>query len=135
MGSDAEDYFNRATTNRDRALFELGIKLGTLFHQFSGTPIINEPAAIQKLEQGIMAAIGSQPFVSKVEVSLVPHPHTEQRNKTNPCDNLEVSGKNIKSEIQLIYINFLVTGKVEWFEDLNYPLMYVSQIEVKNRGE
>lgn len=123
----AQKYFHSDTTSRDRAMFELGIKLGALFHQFIGTPIKNEKKQINLLARGIEAAIGSQPYVSHVQVQLIPKQSVEKPDLTE-YDYIAISEKNLIATIELVYEMWKITGKIEWIDDLNYPLMFIHDI-------
>lgn len=54
--------------DRERAIFEAGIKLGALYHQWVGTPIAQESAA--SVESAIEKAVILQPFVEEITVRL-----------------------------------------------------------------
>jgi len=53
---------------RERAVFEAGIKLGALYHQWVGTPISRRSAA--SVETAIEQAVILQPFVEEITVRL-----------------------------------------------------------------
>src|SRR2546428_10945027 len=53
-----------AGTDRDRAAFEAGIKLGSILHQYVGTPLT--AASAGSLERAIEAATRVQPLVERV---------------------------------------------------------------------
>jgi hypothetical protein len=53
---------------REQAIFEAGIKLGALYHQFVGTPV--SPATASLLETAITESIGLQPYVREIRVRL-----------------------------------------------------------------
>ena len=55
-------------TDRDRAIFEAGIKLGALYHQWVGTPISRKSAA--GVESAIEQAVILQPYVEVITVRL-----------------------------------------------------------------
>jgi hypothetical protein len=55
-------------SDREQAIFEAGIKLGALYHQWVGTPISRKSAA--SVETAIEKAVILQPFVEKIEVRL-----------------------------------------------------------------
>ncbi|ABS56189.1 Protein of unknown function DUF372 [Methanoregula boonei 6A8] len=55
-------------TDREQAIFEAGIKLGALYHQWVGTPIAQESAA--SVESAIEKAVVLQPFVEEITVRL-----------------------------------------------------------------
>jgi hypothetical protein len=55
-------------TERDRAIFEAGIKLGALYHQWVGTPISKKSA--ESVESAIEKAVILQPCVEQITVRL-----------------------------------------------------------------
>jgi hypothetical protein len=55
-------------SDREQAIFEAGIKLGALYHQWVGTPVSRKSAA--SVETAIEQAVILQPFVEKIEVRL-----------------------------------------------------------------
>ncbi len=54
--------------DREQAVFEAGIKLGALYHQWVGTPISRNSAA--SVESAIEKAVVLQPFVEEITVRL-----------------------------------------------------------------
>lgn len=54
--------------DREKAVFEAGIKLGALYHQWVGTPISRDSAAT--IEKAIERAVILQPFVEEITVHL-----------------------------------------------------------------
>jgi hypothetical protein len=56
------------TSDRERAVFEAGIKLGALYHQWVGTPVSRYTAS--SIETAIEKAVILQPFVEEVTVNL-----------------------------------------------------------------
>lgn len=65
------------TTDREQAIFEAGIKLGALYHQWVGTPISRQSAA--SVETAIEKAVILQPFVEQITVKLNRDLMTENR--------------------------------------------------------
>src|SRR5439155_14320840 len=57
-----------AGSDRDRAVFEAGIKLGSIAHQYVGTPLTE--ATAPSLERAIEAATRVQPLVERVRVRI-----------------------------------------------------------------
>jgi len=55
-------------TGREQAIFEAGIKLGALYHQWVGTPISRESAG--SVESAIEKSVILQPFVEEITVRL-----------------------------------------------------------------
>jgi hypothetical protein len=56
------------TSDREKAVFEAGIKLGALYHQWVGTPISHASAA--SVEKAIEQSVILQPFVEELTVRL-----------------------------------------------------------------
>jgi hypothetical protein len=54
--------------DREQAVFEAGIKLGALYHQWVGTPVSRNSAA--SVEKAIEQAVILQPFVEEITVRL-----------------------------------------------------------------
>jgi hypothetical protein len=54
--------------DRERAVFEAGIKLGALYHQWVGTPLSRNSAA--GIERAIEQAVILQPYVEEITVRL-----------------------------------------------------------------
>ena len=55
-------------TSSQVACFEAGIKFGSLYHQFAGTPV--SPASAASLERAIEEAITNQPHCERVTVDI-----------------------------------------------------------------
>lgn len=55
-------------TEKEQAVFEAGIKLGALYHQWVGTPISRKSA--ESVEKAIEQAVILQPFVEEISVRL-----------------------------------------------------------------
>ncbi|OPX69919.1 MAG: Dihydroneopterin aldolase [Methanoregulaceae archaeon PtaB.Bin108] len=55
-------------TAREQAIFEAGIKLGALYHQWVGTPV--SPEIASSLESAIQKSVKLQPHVEKIRVRL-----------------------------------------------------------------
>ncbi|WP_128477233.1 dihydroneopterin aldolase family protein [Halorussus pelagicus] len=56
-------------TDGEQACFEAGIKFGTLYHQFAGTPV--SPDSAPSLERAIEESIENQPFCESVSVDIL----------------------------------------------------------------
>lgn len=55
-------------SQREQAIFEAGIKLGALYHQWVGTPISQESA--ESVERAIEKSVVLQPHVEEITVRL-----------------------------------------------------------------
>jgi dihydroneopterin aldolase len=126
----ADKFQSSKISKREQAIFETGIKLATIFHQFSGTPLTNDAVTKRKIADGIEASISCQPYVSRVSIDFTSHSETEgpQFRKSHEFDYTEISGRNLIAEVEIQFKNWKVTGCMKWIEDLNYPLMYIKDI-------
>ncbi|MFX1480039.1 MAG: dihydroneopterin aldolase family protein [Promethearchaeota archaeon] len=122
-------YFSPDLTKRERACFEAGIKLGALYHILSGIPVQNNENVIKSIETGIESAISCQPFVKSVKIEL--DREKIQGNKESEFDYDEISSKIIKAEVYIEYESVNLVAKVEWIDDLEYPLMFIKSIQEK----
>lgn len=101
-------------TDRDKAVFEAGIKLGAMYHQFVGTPISRKTA--DKVEDAIKSAISLQPYITNVEVHL-------DRTLMNPNEYgyTELTGSMFNVTVETQVGNEKCKAKIEM--DNGYPLM------------
>lgn len=118
----ANDRFN--CTERERAVFEAGIKLATVYHQFVGTPINIE--TVSNLEESISKAIEVQPYVESAKVRI------DRSHFTKDGDTysyVSLTGEMIDAIVVIALGKSRVTAEMRYDEELRYPLMYVSRIE------
>lgn len=120
-------FFPIDLSERERACFEIGIKLGALYHILCGIPISSNKDTITSIERGIEASISCQPFVKKVKINL--DKDKIIGDKSNEFAYDEISGKVINAQIEVQYESVNILAKVEWIDDLKYPLMYIEKIE------
>lgn len=112
-------------TDRDNALFEAGIKLGTLYHQFVGSPL--SPDGITSMETAIQESISVQPFVESVHVEIDQKKVVSELNETFRYTELKGSMLNVKAVIRFHTARVFVSIKYD--NELNYPLMKIDKIE------
>jgi hypothetical protein len=103
-------------TKKEIAAFEAGIKLGTLYHQFVGSPVSVRTA--QSLEKAMQESISLQPFVKTVKVSINRH-----MLKENVFGYGELEGRMITAEVEIDYEGEVVHAKLLYDTEKNYPLM------------
>lgn len=119
-------YFSPDLSARERACFEAGIKLGALYHILCGIPITSDEKIINSIENGIETAISCQPFVQYVKITL--DKGNIKGNKSTEFDYDEISGKIIHAKLTVKYDTIEILAKIDWIEDLQYPLMYIEKI-------
>lgn len=110
---------------RDIVVFEAGIKLGALYHQFVGTPInVN---TIDGLERIIEESIGAQPYVRSVSVSIDREMVGKKQNPT--FGYCELEGRMLHVSLQVLYKNTIVYAELSYDEEMDYPRMGIKRIE------
>ena len=119
-------YFSPDLSERERACFETGIKLGALYHILCGIPITSDEKIINSIENGIETAISCQPYVQSVKITL--DKGNIKGNKSTEFDYDEISGKIIHAKLTVKYDTIEILAKIDWIEDLQYPLMYIEKI-------
>lgn len=113
-----EKYFSNITS-RERAIFEGGISMGALFHQFVGTPVNIKTK--EGLERTIEESFKLQPAIEDVEVKI-------NLNDNTGFDYISLSGNMLDVRIHTVVDGVKAIIRIEYIEELNYPLMYVEEI-------
>jgi len=112
------------TDEREQAVFEAGIKLGALYHQWVGTPISRESAA--SVEKAIEQAVILQPYVEEITVRLDRSLMTENR-----FGYSELSGMMFSVEI-VTRVGFAYC-RAHLSPERGYPLMKIVEChEIRN---
>ncbi len=111
-------------TERERALFEAGIKMATIYHQFVGTPVNKNSVA--GLEKAISQAIEVQPYVysAKVKIDRSVFPTGKDR-----YSYISLTGEMMDAVVKIRLGSYEVTAEMRYDYELMYPLMYVSSVE------
>jgi len=112
----ASKYFS--CTDKERAIFEAGVKLGSIYHQYTGIPINKNN--VKFLEMAIEKAVAAQPFVSRVKVTIdrrkVGRLKSTYKYKTLLGDMMDV-------RLRIHYGTAVVEGRMAWVVSMKYPLM------------
>ncbi|MDH4123193.1 MAG: dihydroneopterin aldolase family protein [Thermoplasmata archaeon] len=120
----AEGYFK--CTDSERAAFEAGIKLGTVYHQFVGTPISIEN--VELLENAIAEGTKIQPFVYDAEVHIS---RDVLRSKKSEFDYISLTGDMMNVSLIVDFKGVRVFAKMKFVPEMNYPLMFIEKVEKK----
>lgn len=118
-----KEYFSNITT-RERAIFEGAISMGALFHQFVGTPV-NE-ATKESLEKAMEESLNLQPAIENVEVKIRFDKLSEAMTE---FDYTSLTGDMLDVKIHTKVEDVVAIIRIEFIEELNYPLMYVEDIK------
>ena len=109
-------------TDRDAACFEAGIKFGSLYHQFAGTPV--SPESAPSLERAIEESIENQPFCESVTVTILTDRLAADAGEYGYA---ELTGEYMEVEITVEREGHEVRARMEL--DDGYPLMSLVGVE------
>jgi hypothetical protein len=118
-----KEYFSNIT-KRERAIFEGAISMGALFHQFVGTPVNKDSK--ENLEKAMEESLSLQPAIEKVEVEIR---FDKLEESMTEFDYTSLTGDMLDVKIHTKVDDVLAVIRIEFIEELNYPLMYVESIE------
>ena len=118
-----KEYFSNITT-RERAIFEGAISMGALFHQFVGTPVNKNTK--ESLERAMEESLNLQPAIEKVEVEIR---FDKLEESMTEFDYTSLTGDMLDVKIHTTVDDVLAIIRIEFIEELNYPLMYVEDIK------
>jgi hypothetical protein len=111
-------------SDSERAAFEAGIKLGTIYHQFVGSPV--SETNVEVLEKAIEDGARIQPFVEDVKVKI---DRKKLRGKKDQYDYVTLQGNMLDVWLKIRYKDNIVFSELKYIEELDYPLMYITKIE------
>ena len=118
-----KEYFSNITT-RERAIFEGAISMGALFHQFVGTPVNKNTK--ESLEKAMEDSLNLQPAIENVDVEIR---FDKLEESMTEFDYTSLTGDMLDVKIYTKVDDVLAVIRIEFIEELNYPLMYVEKIE------
>lgn len=117
-----KEYFSNITT-RERAIFEGAISMGALFHQFVGTPVNKDTK--EGLEKSMEDSLRLQPAIEDIDVKIR---FDKLEESMTEFDYTSLNGNMLDVKIYTKVDNVKATIRIEFIEELNYPLMYVEDI-------
>ncbi|MCL4323025.1 MAG: dihydroneopterin aldolase family protein [Candidatus Thermoplasmatota archaeon] len=120
MNDEAASYFH--CTDRERAVFEAGIKLGSIYHQYIGIPM--NLTNIEAIETAIRQSVMVQPFVEKADVRI----NKSMVKKTTGHYKYEtLKGEMLDVSLTVKYKSEEVRVRMRYVEKLDYPLMTIEE--------
>ncbi|MEM3437979.1 MAG: dihydroneopterin aldolase family protein [Nitrososphaerales archaeon] len=120
-------YFDKSVTDRERAIFEGGIALGAIYHQFVGIPIIKDKAVIKALERAISKSMKLQPYRESVEVRI--NIDMIKGEKSHAYDYEILKGKHLDVKVKTKYGNSRATVRMRYIPEVDFTLMYIEKLE------
>ncbi|MHB8352256.1 MAG: dihydroneopterin aldolase family protein [Thermoplasmata archaeon] len=117
-------------TTREMLLFEAGIKLGGIFHQYVGVPVAATTAP--GLARAIADAVRLQPYVRSAVVRI----HVD-RAAPRPGGRFAyhyLTAEMLEATVTLADRGQVVSARVDFVPELRYPLMRVTGATARRRG-
>lgn len=105
------------------ACFEAGIKFGSLYHQFAGTPV--SPDSSASLARAIEESIENQPYCTAVDVEILDdalRAHLAEQS----ADYTELTGRFMAVEMTIEYDEYTAVASMSM--DGDYPLMELDEV-------
>ena len=122
----ASKVFDPSITARERAIFEGGIALGAICHQFSGIPISPEKRVLRALEHAIVECIRLTPYKKSIKIKI--NPKMLRRRGNTPYYYQTLEEKNLDLTVVASYAGVDATVRMKYFPRLGFPLMYVEKV-------
>ena len=116
-------------TPTQQACFEAGIKFGSLYHQFAGTPV--SPDSTRSLETAMAESIENQPFCESVTVAIDDERVADAIDHENGYT--ELTGRLITVEMRIDHEGVTARTRME-MED-GYPRMKLVSVDGDSAGE
>ncbi|MFC7019652.1 MULTISPECIES: dihydroneopterin aldolase family protein [Haloarcula] len=110
-------------TTAQRACFEAGIKFGSLYHQFAGTPV--SPASADSLARAMEEAIENQPHCEAVTVAF-DDAALRAAIDEGGADYTELTGRFLEVRMVVDYEGTVVETSMAMVD--GYPLMRVDDV-------
>jgi len=124
MDEDGRSDDGSTPTAAQAACFEAGIKFGSLYHQFAGTPVSVESAA--SLARAMEGAIENQPGCRSVSVA-VREEELAAALEAGPASYTELTGRFLEVEIAVEHAGVAVLARMEMAD--GYPLMRLVSVD------
>jgi hypothetical protein len=118
------DANSRPPSAIETACFETGIKFGSLYHQFAGTPV--SPVSAGSLETAMEDAIENQPYCQEVQVRI----HRDRLKRVIAAQSAayaELTGEFFDVEMRITAAETDIVAIMEMEGD--YPQMEITSVQ------
>jgi hypothetical protein len=116
--------FPKDFTDRDRAIFESGVAMGSIIHAITGIPYARRPGLRRDLEKALASSFQLQPYREAVKIRL----HSKKKHR-NPYDYDVLKPEDIEAAVTIAYGRYRVVARLRYIPRIRYPLAYVSKVE------
>jgi hypothetical protein len=123
----AAKYFN--CSDDQRAVFEAGIKLGTIYHQYVGCPVSYNNVDV--LEKAIEEGTKIQPFVDDVKVNI-DRTRLKMAKSKKGYKYVTLTGNMLHVWLKVSYGSAVAICELKYLEDMDYTLMMVKEVSQRS---
>jgi hypothetical protein len=110
-------------SDRERAVFEAGVKLGSVFHQYVGTPV--DLRSARALERAIEAGMRAQPAVIAARVRI---DRAALRRGTTKLGYASLTGDMLDVSVTTRVGRATAVGRMRYIPALRYPAMHIERV-------
>ncbi len=122
----ASKVFDSTITPRERAIFEGGIALGAICHQFSGIPVSPDKRVLRALEHAIVECMRLTPYKKNIKIKI--NRKMLRKSGRTPSYYQVLEEKNLDLTVVASYAGVEATVRMKYFPRLGFPLMYVEKV-------
>lgn len=114
-------------SRRDRAVFEAGVALGSIAHQFVGLPVSDEIRTLRSISKAVEATMSLQPYRKKVTFRL--NRQSIKKKKRHPYDYRGLTEKDMDIAVTISLRGVDVTARMKYVPEIDFPLMFIESIK------
>ena len=122
----ASKVFDSSITARERAIFEGGIALGAICHQFSGMPVSPNRRVLRAVEHAIVECMRLTPYKKNIKIKI--NPKMLRKRGRTPYYYQTLEEKNLDLTVVASYAGVDAIVRMKYFPRLGFPLMYVEKV-------
>ncbi|MEM1937479.1 MAG: dihydroneopterin aldolase family protein [Candidatus Caldarchaeum sp.] len=120
-------FFPKDFTDRERAVFEAGIALGSIVHSVAGLPVAGNVRRL--VERAVEAIFLLQPYRRRLKVRVRPRVRRSGLYRYG-----SVSPEDLDVEVEVGYGQAVASARMRYVRRIKYPLMYVERINRRRDG-
>ena len=124
---EARKYFAGEVTDRERASFEAGIALGSIYHQLVGLPVKRDRKLLKLLGEALSQAFSLQPYRARVKISFNAERLAESGEDIYKRYEA-LKGEHLDVTVETAYGEARVKARLRHVPEMDYPLMYIEEI-------
>jgi len=111
-------------SDREHAIFEAGICLASILHQLIGLPVKVDEEFLENLAEVAQRSFSLQPFRADVRIKIL-----KDRLKISKSYGYGIiSPESLDVRVEVRYGEARAVGRLRYVDELDYPLMYVEEV-------